>query len=358
MNKRSYRSAVLPAAALVCAMLLGAAPARADATQDCLAKKVAVADDHATVRDLREACAREVGNPAVSAAAQPQPPSQPQVHAQAQSEPLSLTRQRAADESRTEMNRFVLSAYKQNYILPYTYVSQQNPIYASPAVNEPWLNDHNELEYQVSVRIPILPRNLFIDGDNVHIAFTLLSFWQAYNSYSAPFRETNYEPELFYRAPLAFRPLGGYLDVRTGLEHQSNGQSGALSRSWNRLYAQLIFSKDNYQIALRPWYRFHESEKASPLASAGDDNPDITTYMGYFDLTGAIKFKYIEFTGLVRDNLHATNNYGALQLGMSFPLFARVRGYAQYFNGYGESMIDYNHHINRIGIGFILTEVL
>ena len=352
MRKSSCLSAVLTAVAFLGAAVLGAAPARADAMQDCLAKKVAAADDKATVHELREACAREIGKPTASAAAQPQ------LQAQAQSQPLSLTRQRAEDERRTETNPFVLSAYKQNYILPYTYVSQQNPIYSSPAVNEPWLEDHNEAEFQVSLRIPISPRNLFVQGDSLDVGFTMLSFWQVYNSYSAPFRETNYEPEIFYAAPLDFRPLGGYLDVRTGVEHQSNGQSDALSRSWNRFYAQLIFSKDNYQIALRPWYRFNESEKASPQASAGDDNPDITTYMGYFDLTGAVKFKDVEFTGLVRDNLHSTNNYGAIQLGMSFPLFGRVRGYAQYFNGYGESMIDYNHHIERIGIGFLFTDIL
>ena len=91
---------------------------------------------------------------------------------------------------------------------------------------------------------------------------------------------------------------------------------------------------------------------------SGDDNPDIEKYLGYFDVTAALHYKNLEFSLLARNNFRSDNNYGAIELGMSFPMFHKIRGYAQFFNGYGESLIDYNHNINRVGIGILLTDIL
>jgi phospholipase A1 len=61
-----------------------------------------------------------------------------------------------------------------------------------------------------------------------------------------------------------------------------------------------------------------------------------------------------------RNNLESGFSKGAVELGWSFPLFQYdyIKGYIQYFSGYGESLIDYNNYVNRIGFGILLTDVL
>lgn len=197
--------------------------------------------------------------------------------------------------------------------------------------------DRQEAEFQFSFRFPLTTGDLLVHGDGVDIAYTQLSYWQVYSSQFAPFRETNYAPELFYTMPLGLHPRGADTAMRIGLEHQSNGRGtnadATLSRSWNRLYAQYFYAKDNYVVAVRPWYRIPESAKTSPTDPGGDDNPDIEKYLGHFDLTGALRYRNLEFSLLARASLRGSNNYGAIELGMSFPLRHRIRGFVQYFNG-------------------------
>jgi len=62
----------------------------------------------------------------------------------------------------------------------------------------------------------------------------------------------------------------------------------------------------------------------------------------------------------VRNNIGsgAGQARGAIQVDFTFPLWGRVRGYAQVFNGYGQSLIDYNHNVTSAGVGFLLSDIL
>ena len=90
------------------------------------------------------------------------------------------------------------------------------------------------------------------------------------------------------------------------------------------------------------------------------DNPDLTDYLGHYELSASYKWDEHVFSVMSRNNLESGFEKGAVELSWSFPLgsWPYMKGYVQYFNGYGESLIDYNQRVNTIGIGISLTDWL
>ncbi|MBO1256163.1 phospholipase A [Alteromonas sp. 5E99-2] len=264
---------------------------------------------------------------------------------------------RTRQESETQFNEFVITPHKKNYALPVTVTSGINQeAYSSVEEFADNLEDI-EAKFQISLKVPLNRESLLVEGDGLYLGFTLQAWWQVYvSSISKPFRETNYQPELFYLAPLNWSPFGGNTRLLLGAEHQSNGRSQVLSRSWNRVYTGLLWEKDNMALLFRPWYRIPEEEKEFENDPRGDDNPDIDEFLGHFELSGAYDWEEYEFTFLGRQNF-ATHK-GALELGLTFPLWGKLRGFATAFTGYGESLIDYNHKQTRFGVGVSLNNVL
>jgi phospholipase A1 len=133
--------------------------------------------------------------------------------------------------------------------------------------------------------------------------------------------------------------------VNLGLLHQPNGQGSTLSRSWNRAYAQFGFERGDFTLLARIWKRFNESAES-------DDDPAIVDYMGRGDLLGTYRRDGHEYSLLLRRNFQTGK--GAARAGWAFPLAANLKGYLQFFSGYGYSLIDYNAYQRVLGAGFLL----
>ena len=232
---------------------------------------------------------------------------------------------------------------------------------------------NEEIKYQISFKQRIFPWG-YIANENkkykLYFGFTIKSFWQVFDkSNSSPFRETNYNPEIFLRTP-EFQTQWGKWRFDIGGEHESNGQNIPASRSWDRLYVNPRWEKGIFSADYKLWYRIKEDEKSDADDTQGDDNPDIEDYYGHSELNlrvdlnkrtrpkGAMGHKIICFDKsginvMLRYNFNKGN--GAIQVDYWVPLINAMKLYFQYWNGYGESLIDYNISFTKFGGGLALT---
>jgi phospholipase A1/A2 len=322
----------------------GPAPAKAAGGFDACP---AIDDDALRLRCYDEAAGRRPKQLAAPAAAASVPPAQPT--SAAASRPSILSRMwQLDDESRR--HRFAIMPYRQNYLLPYTYnFTQEKQTYE--AANPGTEIQDAEAKFQISLKMKLWEDIL---GTNMDLwaAYTQLSFWQVYNTeFSSPFRETNYEPEILlnYRTDMDLFGLLRNRFIQVGLNHQSNGRGKPLSRSWNRFVANFGFERGDFNLVVKTWARIPEGESR-------DDNPDITSYLGYGEVWAGTVWRDYHLAVMFRNNLRFDENRSALQFEVSFPLLEHLNGYVQYFAGYGESLIDYNHFANRIGVGVMVKD--
>lgn len=244
---------------------------------------------------------------------------------------------------------FDFRAHRPNYLIANYSTSPNAAPYRplQPLLSKSQELSHVELAYQLGFKMKVAENFLNSPAD-VWVAYTQKSFWQAGNDEaSSPFRETNYVPEAMLVVPANFALLGLRARfVNLGFVHESNGQTATLSRSWNRVYAQLGLERGNFSLLARTWKRISED-------AATDDNPDITDFLGYGDLLGTWRHDGHEWSLLTRYNFRT--GHGALQAGWAFPLAGKVKGYLQLFSGYGQSLIDYNYGHKSIGLGVLVS---
>jgi len=259
-------------------------------------------------------------------------------------QPHAARSERALTVREAVGNNLSLMSHKTNYLLPLSY-TRDLPRYGEVDGADAYRSA--ELEFQLSVQVPLW-EGLLGEDSFVSLAYTNHSFWQAYTP-SAPFRETIHEPELLMTW-LSDWHLFGFQCVASqfGLNHQSNGRGGEFSRGWNRIYSRFIFERGDFYYSFKPWYRLPEDR-------VGDDNRDIESYLGHFELVGGYRGANYAASVMVRNNLRSDNR-GAVELRWSFPLSQRVRGFVKYFNGYGETLLNYSDSVQTIGIGVELAQ--
>jgi len=188
-----------------------------------------------------------------------------------------------------------------------------------------------------------------------NVAYTQTSLWDL-SAPSAPFFDTSYKPAFLYSWD---RVVGREdvdwfrLDLQGGAQHESNGKGGVDSRSQNIIFFRptLVFGRDdNFQLTLQP--------RAWGYVGGLSGNPDLDEYRGYFDLRAVVGWRRgLQLSALGRMG-HEGNNSSA-QFDLTYPMMKIVGSFslylqAQYFTGYGESLLRYNQRSDVFRIGFAL----
>ncbi len=193
----------------------------------------------------------------------------------------------------------------------------------------------------------------FLEG--LHFGYTQTSLWDL-STRSAPFRDTSYRPAFFYQFAVPMASDSRHrLSWRTGLEHESNGREGVKSRSINTAFVEgdwrygIGGGLSHIGITPKLWAYLEKS-----------DNPDIQRYRGYSQL-GLRAGR--DDGWLARVTLRrGESGKGSTQVDLSYPLrqsiFSSVGAfvYLQYFDGEGETLLDYdrNEHTQfRIGFSIV-----
>lgn len=186
----------------------------------------------------------------------------------------------------------------------------------------------------------------------LYFGYTQNSLWDL-STESKAFRDTSYRPSIFWKWERAY-PTYFFDGARLGLEHESNGGDTTTSRSINIAF-------------VRPEWRWRFAEGASFEFTPKlygyldkEENTDIAQYRGYVDWRARFDSggNWIA-TGVLR---YGTAGKGSLLVDLSRRTravkFGPVSGYlhAQFFAGYGESILDYNvRRKSQLRFGFAIV---
>ncbi|HRT03514.1 MAG TPA: phospholipase A [Candidatus Diapherotrites archaeon] len=211
----------------------------------------------------------------------------------------------------------------------------------------------DQTKFQISLKYNLIyPSKLgFFAG------YTQKSFWKTYDN-SSPFYETNYEPEIFYQFISGNNifgniqiPLIDYIQISPA-HHLSNGRDREASRGMNTYYSEIQFSYgDIYNIGFNIKY-FNYYNLSSK-------NKDYNDYRKNYESKIFFKIKSKNVKYLDKEEISCRFSGNPIDKGF-FEVTGKVRIittyfqpkiYIQYWQGYGEFLIDYNVKEKRFRVG-------
>ncbi len=227
--------------------------------------------------------------------------------------------------------------YKDNYF-----------IFGAPVGYRP-TKENTNIKFQISISQKLTKSTLPL-GTYLYLFYTQKVFWNVLEN-SMPMTDLNFNPGVGLAKPLFVRNryIGKAFVI---IEHESNGRDGDASRSWNKIsFGGNIIIDPNIMVHGKVWI---------PIVD-GMNNKDILDYSGIYQVGMQVYSNNRRFTGsvLLTKRRGWRLNYNTT-IEFAYRLWKRDNQYLflQYYNGYGEGMLEYNRYHSMLRVGIVIKPQL
>ena len=232
---------------------------------------------------------------------------------------------------------------------PYFTLYKDNYFIAGTTIGGKPTATNSDVKFQVSIAQRLtkstLPFNTYL-----YLFYTQKCMWNVFEN-SMPMRDFNFNPGIGLAKHLFVK--NRYVGkVTLMIEHESNGRDGIESRSWNKVsLASNIFIDQNFMVHGKVWI---------PIIG-GQNNQDILYYSGIYQVgtTFTTPNKRFGFALTMVKRKGWNFKYNTIW-EVNYRLFKDENQFLflQYYNGYGENLLDYNQYHSRLRIGLVIKPQL
>lgn len=229
---------------------------------------------------------------------------------------------------------------------PYFGLYKDNYFIFGPAIGMKPTKYNTNVKFQISISQRLTKRTLPF-GSYLYLFYTQKCFWDVLRK-SFPMTDLNFNPGIGLTKPLFVKDrfIG---KVSLILEHESNGKAEEDSRSWNRIsFAGNILIDPTMMVHGKIWI---------PIVD-GENNRDLLDYYGLYQFGITYMTPTKRFGGSIiltkRKGWNPFNFNTVLEL--SYKLFNNENQYLflQYYNGYGEGLLDYKTFKSQLRVGICI----
>ncbi|MBD5234112.1 MAG: phospholipase A [Bacteroidales bacterium] len=230
---------------------------------------------------------------------------------------------------------------------PYFGLYKDNYFIFGPSVGPRATKQNTNIKFQISIAQRLTSSTLPW-GTYLYLFYTQKCFWNVLQE-SMPMTDLNFNPGIGLTKPLFVK--NRYIGKLTFIiEHESNGRDSIQSRSWNRaaLAANVMVTK-NLMVHAKAWVPIVDSS----------NNSDIVDYCGFCQFGFQVLSDNKRFTGGVTivPRKHFSCNT-TVDLAYRFLKKDNQYLFLQFYNGYGEGLLEYNKFHSQIRVGLLIRPKL